>query len=386
MPRIEAVALYELVGTREAIIAPNAYAGIRPAEARENLLLLLSNDGRYGITNWAQPWHNGARPDISWLVGIDPREMFVWRGGRVEARAPRFAEALAASPSLDVALLDLCGQYEGIPLWRLLGEEARATVPAYDSTLYFEDLIDADSTVDDVARRARQALARGHRMLKIKVGRGLKWMPWPDCTERDIEVCLAVREAVGPDVTLLVDANKGYTGYIEDAADFFDETADCCFLFAEEFVEEEEVNELRAAIEARGLSIPLAGGEEASTRAWCEQVWPRCRFDVLQMDICRTGLIEYLNIAAFARDHGLKIAPHNFGSQIGVCESLHLGKVLPEYVACECDDSRFDAYQSSGFVLHEGFYTVPDTPGLGILTNDPRLWPQDRQKAAQPPL
>lgn len=376
MPRIEAVALYEVVGRREAVVAPNAYAGIRPAEARENLLLLLSDDGRYGATNWAQLWRNGTRPDIGWLVGTDPREAFLWRGGRVVGRAPAFAESLASSPSLDVALLDLCGQYEGVPLWQLLGEEVRATVPAYDSTLYFEDLIDADSTVEDVVRRAERAVARGHRMLKIKVGRGLKWMTWPDCTERDIAVCCAVREAVGPDVALLVDANRGYTGYIEDAVDFLAETQDCGFLFAEEFVQEEEVNDLRAAIQSRGLSIPLAGGEEAHTRAWCEEVWPRCRLDVLQMDICRTGLVEYLDIAAFARDRGLRIAPHNFGSWIGVCESLHLGKVVPEYIACECDDSRFDTYRTPGYTLREGHYSLPDTPGLGLLTDDPRLSPR----------
>lgn len=51
MPRIEGIALYEIVGSREAVVAPNAYVGIRPPHARENLLLLLSDDGRCGITN-----------------------------------------------------------------------------------------------------------------------------------------------------------------------------------------------------------------------------------------------------------------------------------------------------------------------------------------------
>src|SRR2546421_5689844 len=219
MARIEALALYELVGRRETLVAPNAYAGIRPAECRENLLLLLSDDGEIGVTNWAHAWRNRAHPDIGWLVGVDPRELFKWDNGRITGRAPGHAQALSDSAALDVALLDLCARAERVPLWRILGESVRDTVPAYDSTLYFEDLIGPDSTVADVVERARAALRRGHTALKIKVGRGFKWMPWPACTERDIEVCCAVREAVGPDVKLMADANKGCTGYIEDAVD-----------------------------------------------------------------------------------------------------------------------------------------------------------------------
>lgn len=377
MPRIEALALYELVGTRDRLVAPNAYAGIRPAEAHEHLLLLLSEDGRRGMTNWELRLRDGERPDVSWLIGHDPRELFRWRDGQVAGRAPEYASALAAAPALDVALLDLCAQAENAPLWRLLGPEVRAVVPAYDSTLYFEDLVDPDSGVEDVVRRAQAAIARGHRALKIQVGRGLKWMPWPDCTERDIKVCCAVREAVGPDIALMADANKGYTGYVEDAADFLTETADCKFQFVEEFVAEDEVNVLRATLQARGLAVPLAGGEDATTRAWCEEMWPYCRLDILQMDICRTGLVEFLSIAEFARDHSLQIAPRNFGSELGVYESLHLGKVLPEYLACECDDSRFNAYDASGYVLRDGFYSVPDAPGLGLPTADPRNAPSE---------
>src|SRR5438445_9576734 len=110
MPRIEALALYELVGRRDSIVAPNAYAGIVPAEARENLLLLLGDDGNMGVTNWAHSWRNHAQPDVSWLVGIDPRQVFIWRNGRVAGRNPAFGMHLTDSPSLDVALLDLCAR------------------------------------------------------------------------------------------------------------------------------------------------------------------------------------------------------------------------------------------------------------------------------------
>jgi D-galactarolactone cycloisomerase len=375
MARIEAIALYELVGKRQSLIAPNAYAGIRPAEARENLLLLLSDDGLYGITNYSHRWRDGVQPEIGWVIGLNPRELFIWKGGQVVGRAPAYTEHLKTAAPLDVAFLDLCAQQEGVPLWKLMGDPVRARIPAYDSTLYFEDLIDTDSSVENVVARAHQALERGHRTLKIKVGRGLKWMPWPDCTERDVEVCKAIRQAVGPDIALMVDANKGYAGYIEDAVDFLMETASCNFVFAEELVEDDDLLVLREAMRAQGITIPLAGGENATSRAWCDQFWADCPYDILQMDICRTGLMEYLEIAEFARDHNIKLAPHNFGSQLGIYESLQLGAVVPEYLYCECDDSEFDGYEASGYTLQDGSYALPDKPGLGLTTLDPRNSP-----------
>ncbi len=372
MSRIEAIALYELVGRRDAVVAPNASSGIRPAESRENLLLLLGDDGKIGVTNWVHARRNRVQADISWLIGLDPRSLFRWDGGLVSSRAPEYEEALADASAIDVALLDLCAQAEEVPLWRLLGNRVREAVPACDSTLYFEDLVAAGSTPQNVVDRAMAALNKGHRALKIKVGRGLKWMPWPSCTERDIEVCLAVREAVGPDVRLMVDANKGFTGYIEDAVDFLSETECCQLAFAEELVDERELSALKKAMASRGLSVPLAGGEDSYSREWCEQVWPKAKLDVLQMDICYTGLVEYLSIASFARDNGLLLAPHNFGSQIGVYASLQLGAVTPEYLYCECDDSQFDGYSAPGYVLRDGHYTLPSDPGFGVITDDPR--------------
>jgi L-alanine-DL-glutamate epimerase-like enolase superfamily enzyme len=157
--------------------------------------------------------------------------------------------------------------------------------------------------------------------------------------------------------------------------DFLMETASCNFVFAEELVEDDDLLVLREAMRAQGITIPLAGGENATSRAWCDQFWADCPYDILQMDICRTGLMEYLEIAEFARDHNIKLAPHNFGSQLGIYESLQLGAVVPEYLYCECDDSEFDGYEASGYTLQDGSYALPDKPGLGLTTLDPRNSP-----------
>lgn len=375
MPRIDGLALYEAVGQRDSIIAPNAYVGIRPAESRENLLIITLDDGRQGVTNWVPRWRPEVKPDVTLLMGRDPRELFAWKGGFICGWAPEYQEMRHEAAPLDTALLDLCAQLEGVPLWCLLGDAVREVVPAYDSTLYFEDLVEGDQGVEAVTRKAKQALDRGHRALKIKIGRGLKWMPWPECTERDIEVCRAVRQAVGPDVALMVDANRGFTRYVEDAADFLMETLDCNLVFAEEMVDPSEILLLKDRMRKRGLTVPLAGGEEGDTRAWCEQMWPSCPLDILQMDICRTGLLEYLLVAEFARNHGIRLAPHNFGSQIGVLQSAHLGKVVPEFLYAECDDSRFFVYDVSPYVIEGGVIRLSDAPGLGVRVPDEAYGP-----------
>jgi L-alanine-DL-glutamate epimerase-like enolase superfamily enzyme len=377
MAKIEAIALYDLRGTRPSVIAPNAYAGIRPAESYENMLVLMTEDGLRGVTNWAHRARTAseAEHDLGWLVGVDPSDVFDWDGDIVTGRAPSFEQHLRTTPSLDVALLDLCGQILDRPLWQLLGKEVRTAVPAYDSSLYFEDLVDDDSGIENVVQKAKSAVERGHRSLKIKVGRGYRWMQWPESTERDIRVCHSVQEAVGPDIRLMVDGNHGYSGYVDDAVDFLAETERCDLVFAEELVRCDEICRLRDAMKQRNLALPLAGAEDATTANWCYEHWERCSLDILQMDMCMTGILEYLDIARFAQERQLKIAPHNFGSILGQCISAQLGKVIPEFLTVECDDSSFAAYSSAGYELKDGALHVPNSPGLGIIAPDPRTEP-----------
>ena len=88
----------------------------------------------------------------------------------------------------------------------------RFAPPCYDTSLYIDDL-HLDDNAEAAALIASEALegkARGHNAYKIKVGRGAMHMPLDKGTQRDIDVICAVREAVGPDASILIDANNGY--------------------------------------------------------------------------------------------------------------------------------------------------------------------------------
>ncbi len=490
MPKIEAIALYELLGTRETVIAPCADAGVRPAEARENLLVIVTDDDLRGVANWADPDLDMHADEMRWLVGLDPRSLFRWDSSGAPVAAAEHAERLRRTSAIDLALLDLCAQIEQAPLWRILGPAVRDRVPAYASAVNFEDLLDPESTIDCVVHRAAAAVRCGNRAIKLKVGRGLRWMPWPECTERDVEVVRAVRAAVGPDVSLMLDGDRGYAGYVADAADFVAEVAplriefvqdlvDECEVaelrealrgsgievpiaggaewsgraacetrwpacpydilqvdtsragmvevvravraavgpdvslmldgdrgyagyvadaadfvaevaplrieFVQDLVDECEVAELREALRGSGIEVPIAGGAEWSGRAACETRWPACPYDILQVDTSRAGMVEQLATARFAEDNGLGIAPHNYGSRICVCAGVHLGAVAKPFRWCEDDDSHFEGYEARGYTLTDGCFAPPETPGLGILTFDPAE-PAPQRAAGSRPL
>lgn len=385
MPKIEAIALYELLGTRETVIAPCADAGVRPAEARENLLVIVTDDDLRGVANWADPDLDMHADEMRWLVGLDPRSLFRWDSSGAPVAAAEHAERLRRTSAIDLALLDLCAQIEQAPLWRILGPAVRDRVPAYASAVNFEDLLDPESTIDCVVHRAAAAVRCGNRAIKLKVGRGLRWMPWPECTERDVEVVRAVRAAVGPDVSLMLDGDRGYAGYVADAADFVAEVAPLRIEFVQDLVDECEVAELREALRGSGIEVPIAGGAEWSGRAACETRWPACPYDILQVDTSRAGMVEQLATARFAEDNGLGIAPHNYGSRICVCAGVHLGAVAKPFRWCEDDDSHFEGYEARGYTLTDGCFAPPETPGLGILTFDPAE-PAPQRAAGSRPL
>lgn len=365
MHQIEAIALYEVVSARSSVIAPDANYGVRPAESRETLLVLQTGSGLTGICSWPDAGEPSTA-DFSWMVGLDPRELLSFHGGYVRGLSSAYRDRMRLIPAVDGAVLDLAGQIENVPIWKLLGPEARDEVPVINSTVFFEDLLEEGGSVCSVADRAKEAVERGHRAILLRVGRGLKWMPWPECTQRDVEACLAVRDAVGEDVRLMASGGQGYSGAIGDAADFLAETSECRFEWVEDLVSEAELGALRSEIDARGLSVPLAAGQFATTAEWCQNVAAPANIGVYRMDFSATGYLEYLRIGDFARDHGAKVAPHTFGTCVGLFQSLQLGKALPSYMTAECDDSVFSSYAAPGYVFREGAYSVSDLPGLGL--------------------
>ena len=210
-----------------------------------------------------------------------------------------FAQAIAG---LDTALWDLSGRLAGAPLWRLLG----GTEPSFG--VYASGL---NPQAPEVLAARRHA--EGYRAFKLKIGFG---------AERDLANLAALRETLGPDVRLMVDANQGWS--LDAALDM----APRLEAFGLDWLEE-PLRADRPWPEWRRLkettSIPLAGGENLMGDAAFDSALAEGVLAVVQPDLAKWGgLSACLPLAKRIRAAGRRYCPHYLGGGIGLLASAHL--------------------------------------------------------------
>ncbi|MEM8663313.1 MAG: mandelate racemase/muconate lactonizing enzyme family protein [Pseudomonadota bacterium] len=250
--------------------------------------------------------------------------------------------AMEALSGIDIALWDLTARRVGRPLAELLGARVKA-VPAYVSPVPFL------GTPEESAAAARR-LIKGFGALKLKVGRGAR---------EDVPHIAAVREAVGRDIALMLDANCGYT--LDGARELLWEIAPLDIRWLEEPLPPEDLEGLAAL--ARLSPIPIAGGENEFTHEGIGRLATQAGLAVLQPNITRIGGISgMLAVDAFAARTSATIAPHGVGGCIAVAATLHVAAAM----------ERFDLFEVNRL-------PNPLRDGLG------RRWSIDANGAIRPP-
>lgn len=273
----------------------------------------------------------------------------------------------------DHALFDLVGRALGVPAWRMMGGRGPARVPIYDGSIYFADLIPehASRGVARILDEVDEGLERGQRAFKIKVGRGYKWMPKTEGFDRDVEVVRAVRSHVGDDVELMVDSNNGYDP--AEALHFLD-AIETELTFAEEMFPEDVDADLRfkEAIRDRGLKTLVADGESVGEFRDFDPYLEADALDVVQPDIRGLGLSLEWRLARRIEVLGssARLAPHNWGSHLGVYMQAVLARGIPNFFMAEMDTSTSDLFDTSAFEFNDGYMTVPDVPGCGLVLRE----------------
>ncbi len=303
------------------------------------------------------------------LVGMDPlRHEQAW--DRLHwLLAPRGQSGYAshAISAIDLALWDLKGQILGQPCWRLLGG-ARAQVPVY-ATFGF-----AFFDRDELAAAARSWVERGFKRLKMTVGhhalqRRDEPRPIADVIAEDVQRVRAVREAVGPDVQIFIDANCSldyfHAHWLAKRLEAFD------IAFFEEPVAQNDVPNL-AKLRA-GTRIPLAAGQNEGLASRFRDMLVAQAVDVVQPNACISGgYTQCLKIAGMAAAFNAGFA--NGGAWPHHNMHLHAGLAngsLVEYhsVAVECCKLVFDDLPEPS----NGVLALPDAPGLGFRPNRERV-------------
>ena len=254
-----------------------------------------------------------------------------------------------ALSAVDTALWDLKGKIVDLPLYKLLGGN-KTKIPVYASGGWtsFSD----DELVDEV----KGMVARGYRMVKFKVG-----VEGGTNIRRDAERVRKVREAVGPDIVLMVDANNCF-----DAAtgvQLANRIRDFDISLFEEPVFADDIPGL--ARFKRGTDIPLGTGEHEYTKFGVRDLLMHDAVDVVQVDGARVGgYTELLKVAALTQAWNVKFAPH-------AMENIHLNLAgaVPNFLFLErlmmFEDITAKTFKNAPVPIN-GVMEIPDLPGLGL--------------------
>jgi D-galactarolactone cycloisomerase len=272
----------------------------------------------------------------------------------------------------DHALYDLIGKALKAPAWKLLGGQGPEWVPIYDGSIYFNDILPEHMAkgVRRLLEEVEMSLKAGHRAFKIKVGRGFKWMPKDEGFQRDVEVVRSIRKLVGKDVKLMVDANNGFD--LESTKKWLDAVGDELFFIEEMFPEvvEQDLN-LKKYLKEKGWKTMVADGESAREVNHFDDFIKHDALDVLQPDIRAFGLtLQWELSRKMAGRPSIKLAPHNWGSHLGLHMQLVLARGIPNFLMAEQDTATSDLFDTSAFEFKDGKMKVPDLPGCGLVLRE----------------
>lgn len=331
------------------------------------MVKVIAADGSYG-------WGEGYGPatvvkaGVEFLaplvVGEDPLQVeAIW--SKMHLRALDYARRgvlVAAISAIDIALWDLRGKLLGQPVSTLLGGRRREQVKVYATGMYFTA---TDDLTGKLVEEARLYASQGFRALKMKVGLGL---------ETDVKHVRAVREAIGADAQLMVDANHAYS--LSEALSFARQIEELDIGFFEEPVSPEDYDGYREL--RQRSSIPIAGGECEYLLAGFRHLLSNRCVDIAQPDICGAGgLTETKRIAALAYAFQTNVLPHSWGTGIAFAAGLHLvstldivpGRLRMPEAMLEMDRSESALRENltqPKFAIEDGRVAVPDAPGLGV--------------------
>ncbi|MFH8630018.1 mandelate racemase/muconate lactonizing enzyme family protein [Streptomyces lydicus] len=299
-----------------------------------------------------------ARETAPELLGEDPSDIgrlwqkLLWAG----ASMGRSGLAVQAIAAFDIALWDLKARRAGLPLAKLLGAH-RSAVPCYNTSGGF-----LSAPIEQVLDNADAALARGIGGIKIKVGQ-------PD-TAADLRRVQAVREHLGADTALMVDANQQWD---RATAQRFGRTLE---QFRLTWIEEplDAHDAAGHAALAASLDTPVATGEMLTSAEEHTRLIDAGAADFVQPDAPRVGgITPFLRVMALADHKALSLAPH-FAMEV----HLHLAAAYPRTAWVEHFE-WLEPLFNERLELSGGRMRVPDRPGLGLSLSDrAAAWTVDR--------
>lgn len=341
--------------------------GIGRAVKRDAVLVRVDTDE--GITGWGEAHHGRCPGAVAKLIdttmselvtGMDALDVVgVW--GKVYqmqlASHGMGAAASLALSGIDLALWDIRAKAAGWPLYRLLGGAPRA-IPAYAGGISL-----GWQPPEDLAAEAQGYVALGYKAVKLRVG---------DTAKKDIARVQAVREALGDDIDILVDANTRYT--LEDVRRVMPAYRELAVGWLEEPFPPQDY---RAYKDAAALgAVPLAAGENHFTRYEFTRLVEDGAVKFAQPDLSKTGgLTESMRIAALVSSWKMTVNPHTSATSLNMAATIHLLASVDNPGYFEGDVATLNPFRDDladePYRLDEkGFVWPSEKPGLGVEVDE----------------
>lgn len=363
------------------------------SSAQDNLVVKIHTDeGLVGIGETdTNPWVAKAMIEApgthimglglkEMLIGSDPTDVEgLWERMYVgSAMTGRRGLGICAMGALDMALWDLRGKAEGKPCWQLLGGAAHPGITPYASLLPDGDTLDVYTRI--LVERAVEAKRLGFKAAKLEVCIKGPYSHNSLQIQDDREIARIVhacREAVGPDMVLMVDVAYCWRDW-KEALRAIEMFAEEDIYFVETPLPSDDLEGYAKL--TRTSPVRIAAGEWLNSRFEFLELMDRDAVDVVQPDVGRVGgLTEARRVALHARDRGIVVVPHCWKSAIGIAASAHLAAIAPtctyiEFLPSSLADSRLRReLVADELPVVDGVIPLPDRPGLGVTLNEDTL-------------
>ncbi len=224
---------------------------------------------------------------------------------------------IQALSGIDIALWDILSKKANLPLYQLLGGKCNNQIPVYGYGMMLQKK-SVEQLIELFQKEAKEIKAKNFKAMKMKIGIGPK---------DDLKLVKAVREAIGDDYKLMVDANHAYN--LSDALHVGKGLDEMNIYWFEEPVAPEDYEGYKEL--KKKLNTNIAGGEAEFTKyGWNQLIKNRC-VDIAQPEVCGLGgITEYLKVSALAQSNFIPIINHVWGSVLSIAVNLHLLTSMPD--------------------------------------------------------
>jgi D-galactarolactone cycloisomerase len=324
---------------------------------RKQILVRVVTDE--GLTGWGEAFALGAPLAVCAVIeeALKPLllgepataiERLTERLHRATLLYGRRGLAMFAISGVELALWDLTGKARGVPVYDLLGGLVQSRIRSYASLLRYD-------RPPEVAAAARQAAARGFQGVKLH--------------QTDVASVRAAREAVGPDVALMLDVNCPWGA--SEAIRMGRALAEYDLAWLEEPVWPPEDYRALAQV-AAALDTPVAAGENEATAVGFRELIVAAAADILQPSVIKVGgLGEAKKVCTLAAAWNVAVVPHSFYFGPGLAATLHLVASTPGVGWVEYPGGELEApLLAEPIRAVDGWLTAPTGPGLGVAVDE----------------